>query len=174
MYLQKNDVNKLDLNYITNDKYKNIFELRKIKNNYLMNVMPKLVKNYLLINYEDLLFNYENCLDNIHNKFNLNKLNNLNNEYLKVNQYKKSDKYNFVQQRSITFTPQLINIIWNNLDIEQENKLGYYKYDDNNNFKNRNKIENSIEQRPVKYRAELMVITNRKKIINRKFPVFLK
>jgi hypothetical protein len=134
MYIQKNDINKLDLNYLTNNKYKNIFELRKIKNDYLMNVMPKLVKNYILINYEDLLYNYDNVLDNIYIKFSLIKL---NNKYIKINKYKKSDKYNFIKQRNITFTPHLINIIWNNLNIEQENKLGYFKYDDNNYFKNK-------------------------------------
>jgi hypothetical protein len=42
-----------DLNYITLKKYKNIFELRKMKNFYLLNVMPKKVKNYILINYDE-------------------------------------------------------------------------------------------------------------------------
>lgn len=141
MYLQKDDVNKLDLNYLTNDKYNNIFEMRKVKNDYLLNVMPKLVKNYILINYEDLLFNYDETLNNIYKKYDLVKL---NNEYIKINEYKKSDKYNFVKQRSITFTQQIINIIWNNLDIRQENELGYYKYDDNKFFKN--KYKTNIEQ----------------------------
>ena len=60
-----------DLNYITNKKYKNIFELRKLKNDYLMNIMPTKVKNYILINYENLLNNYEETLESIKNTFNL-------------------------------------------------------------------------------------------------------
>ena len=42
-------VNPRDLNYLNGNKYKNIFELRKIKNYYLMNIMPYKVKNYILI-----------------------------------------------------------------------------------------------------------------------------
>ena len=60
-----------DLNYLTNKKYTNIFELRKLKNDYLMNEMPTKVKNYILINYENLLNNYEETLEFIKNKFNL-------------------------------------------------------------------------------------------------------
>jgi hypothetical protein len=35
----------------------------------------------------------------------------------------------------ITFDNNLLHIIWDNLDVEQENKLGYFKGDDNNFFK---------------------------------------
>jgi hypothetical protein len=112
-----------DLNYITNKKYKNIFELRKLKNDYLMNIMPDKVKNYILINYESLLNNYEETLELIKNKFSLiQKYPN----FKKIKTYKKSDTYNFVQQRQITLIPFEINIIWKNLDINQELKLGYY------------------------------------------------
>jgi hypothetical protein len=131
MYVQKYDINKLDFNYLTNDKYKNIFELRKVKNDYLMTIMPKKVKNYILINYEDLLFNYDIVLNNICQKFNLEKK---YDEFKKVKKYKKSDTYNFVTQRAITFTPKMIDLIWHNLDKEQENKLGYYIGDNNNYF----------------------------------------
>ena len=112
-----------DLNYITNKKYKNIFELRKLKNDYLMNIMPNKVKNYILINYENLINNYEETLELIKNKFSLiQKYPN----FKKIKNYKKSDTYNFVQQRQITLIPFVINIIWKNLDINQELKLGYY------------------------------------------------
>jgi nicotinamide riboside kinase len=111
-----------DLNYITKKMYKNIFELRKLKNDYLMNIMPTKVKNYILINYENLLNNYEGTLELIKNKFNLIQKYTV---YKKIKNYKKSDTYNFVQQRQITLTPFLINIIWQNLDVNQELKLGY-------------------------------------------------
>ena len=111
-----------DLNYITNKKYKNIFELRKLKNDYLMNIMPTKVKNYILINYENLLTNYEVTLELIKNTFNLTQK---NDNFKKITKYKKSDTYNFVQQRQITLSTDLINIIWKNLDINQELKLGY-------------------------------------------------
>ena len=113
-----------DLNYITNKKYKNIFELRKIKNEYLMDVMPTKVKNYILINYEKLLTNYEETLEFIKNKFNLTQK---HDTFKKIIKYKNSDTYNFVRQRQITLSPFIINIIWKNLDIIQESSLGYNK-----------------------------------------------
>ena len=113
-----------DLNYKTNKKYKNIFELRKIKNEYLIDVMPTKVKNYILINYEKLLTNYEETLEFIKNKFNLTQK---HATFKKIQKYKKSDTYNFVRQRQITLTPFIVDIIWKNLDIQQESKLGYNK-----------------------------------------------
>lgn len=47
-----------DRNLETNERYKNIFELRYIKNKYLIETMPKLVKNYVLIIYDDLCDNF--------------------------------------------------------------------------------------------------------------------
>jgi len=128
----KPKINVNDLNYINGKKYKNIFELRKLKNYYLMNIMPNKVNNYILINYENLLYNFDETLNTIMNKFNLSKK---CENYVKVKKYKKSDTYNFVKQREITFTPEIINLIWRHLDREQENQLGYFMYDNNNYFK---------------------------------------
>ena len=52
-----------------------------------------------------------------------------------IKNYKKSDTYNFQQQRMITFKNELIEVIWNNLDTNQESVLGYFKGDDNSVFK---------------------------------------
>jgi len=122
-----------DLNYLNGKKYKNIFELRAVKNNFLINVIPNKVDNYILINYEDLLYNYSNTLQLIKDRFNLIQK---SQEFIKIQKYKKSDTYNFVKQRVITFGPKLIQLIWKNLDLEQEKKLGYLPYDNNNIFKN--------------------------------------
>jgi len=103
-----------------------------MKNYYLMNIMPYKVKNYILINYENLLYNYEETLNNIHIKFDISKK---NDTFVKIKNYKKSNTYNYKQQRVITFNNDLLNSIWNNLDIEQEKKLGYFKGDDNEFFK---------------------------------------
>jgi hypothetical protein len=125
-------INPKDLNYLNGNKYKNIFEMRKLKNHYLMNIMPHKVKNYILINYESLLYNYDNTLNTIQTKFDLVKK---NETYVKIKNYKKSDTYNFKQQRLITFKNELIQIIWENLDTTQESVLGYLKGDDNTSFK---------------------------------------
>lgn len=131
-YNYENKLNKMDLNYKNGKKYKNIFELRKVKNDFLMDVIGNRVKNYILINYEDLLYNFDNVLERIKNKFNLTQK---YPTFMKVKKYKKSDTYNFVQQRKILLTPNIVNIIWQYLDKEQEELLGYKMYDDNNYFK---------------------------------------
>ena len=123
-----------DFNYLTKNKYKNIFELRKLKNNYLMNILPNKVKNYILINYEDLLYNYQETLSLIRDTFNLKQK---NNTFTKIVKYKKTTNYKFVKQREILLSPLIINLIWNNLDIKQEHTLGYTKGDNNNSFINK-------------------------------------
>lgn len=60
-----------DRNFLTGERYKNIFELRKNKLDYLYNKMPNLAKNYILIRYEDLCDNSEKVVNAISNKFGL-------------------------------------------------------------------------------------------------------
>jgi hypothetical protein len=59
-YSLKNNQTELmvDRNIDTGERYKNIFELRLVKNKYLIEKMPKLVKNYCLITYDDLIDNF--------------------------------------------------------------------------------------------------------------------
>lgn len=140
-YSVEEKTNKLqikDLNYSNLNKYKNIFEMRKMKNYYLINFMPKKVKNYILINYESLLYNYNYTLDYISNRFNLKKI---YKEYKQIKQYKKADNFNFNKQRTILLPEYIVEIIWNNLYLQQENYLGYYKYNNNEIFKSQNNIK---------------------------------
>ena len=65
-----------DRNIYTKERYKNIFELRHIKNKFLVDDMPTLVKNYLLITHESLLYNFENTMNKIKD-FNLPIKNNI-------------------------------------------------------------------------------------------------
>jgi hypothetical protein len=48
----------IDRNMETKERYKNIFELRLVKNRFLIEKMPTLVKNYCIITYDDLLTNF--------------------------------------------------------------------------------------------------------------------
>ena len=125
-------LNRADLNYKTGFKYKNIFELRKLKNVYLINILPQKVHNYILIKYEDLLYNFDKTLTDVQTRFNLMPK---NETFLNVTKYKKSETYTFVKQRQITFSPEMVNLIWKNLDVAQENQLGYVKNDNNAYFK---------------------------------------
>jgi len=134
--LPKNKIITKDLNYLNNQKYKNIFELRKVKNNFLINVMPTKVDNFYLINYEDLLYNYSQTLQIIKDKFNLTQK---SYEFIRILKYKKSETYNFVKQREVTLSLRIINLIWKNLDLEQEKIINYIPFDNNNFFKNKYK-----------------------------------
>lgn len=77
VYSHENNVEIMqDRNIYTNERYKNIFELRHTKNKFLIEDMPKLVKNYLLITHESLLNNFINTMNNI-KKFKLHVKNNI-------------------------------------------------------------------------------------------------
>ena len=111
-----------DLNYKTKKPYKNIFELRQFKNDYLINVMPTKVKHYILINYEDLLHNYVVKMNEIKDKFELLTLCNVIKD---IPYYKKNKKDKFVLKQTIGFTPAIVTAISNNVDKEQEKSLSY-------------------------------------------------
>lgn len=110
-----------DRNIFTQDRYKNIFQLRYIKNNYLINEMPKLVKNYLLIRYEDLRDNYDVVLEFIFKKFNLKRKNNI---FKRIDTYKGNNKILYYKKQ-LELNKKTIKLIKQNLDKTQENNLGY-------------------------------------------------
>ena len=60
-----------DLNYKTKQKYKNVFDMRAAKIDFLQNVMPTKTNKYMLIGYEDLCVNYEKILKELQERFNL-------------------------------------------------------------------------------------------------------
>lgn len=78
-----------DRNMLTGERYKNIFELRKVKLNFLIEVMPKKVKNYVFIRYEDLINNYEKIMEMLKEKYCLEKKDNKN----YITQKNKHSKY---------------------------------------------------------------------------------
>ena len=105
----------------TKKRYKNIFELRKTKNNFLINTMKGKVKNYILIRYEDLRDNYDAVLNFLKNKFNLIPK---HEKYIKIDTYKGYNKQLFVK-KNVTLSNKTINIIKKNIDDTQEKSLGY-------------------------------------------------
>jgi hypothetical protein len=84
--LSKNEI-MTDRNLETKERYKNIFELRHIKNKFLVETMPKLAKNYLLITYDNLRNDFINIMNKIKD-CNLKVKNNINFP-LNINYYKK-------------------------------------------------------------------------------------
>lgn len=116
---EKNEIMQ-DRNYKNGERYKNIFEMRKCKNNYLIN-HNKRVKNYLLIRYEDLKNNYEVILKFIEDKY---KLKRKNKNYVKISSYKGHGGKEY-QEKKITLDKSSIKHIKNNLNYTQEKILGY-------------------------------------------------
>ena len=51
-----------DRHIYTKQKYKNIFEMRHVKLRFLLDDVPKKVKHYILIRYEDLLSDFEKTM----------------------------------------------------------------------------------------------------------------
>jgi hypothetical protein len=66
-YSVQNDGTELmhDRNMETGERYKNIFELRHIKNKFLIEKMPTLVKNYCLITYDNLVQNFMRTMNRL-------------------------------------------------------------------------------------------------------------
>jgi hypothetical protein len=119
-----NNMNKVvlkDINYTNGKLYKNLFELRFYKNYYLLNILPKKVKNYILIRYEDLSKSPIETMIDIKNKFNLNMK---ENKIKNVKYYKKEKNKEYHKKKSniSKFEKYLIRKEFN---IIQERKLGY-------------------------------------------------
>lgn len=102
-----------DRNFNTGKRYKNIFELRKSKLEYLYDKMPKLAKHYMLIRYEDLCNNQENIVNAISSRFGLEII---NNNYVKPKVQKPHEVLNDYNQ-----------LIEDNLQWKIEGCIGYRK-----------------------------------------------
>lgn len=110
-----------DYNYLNNKPYKNIFELRYLKNEYLLNIMPKKVKNYKLIQYELIRDNPGEFLEQLERQFNLTR----NYQLFKNIKYYKDDKNREYKKQEISINRLTIMFIIKNINKIQEDKLGY-------------------------------------------------
>lgn len=125
-----------DRNMYTKERYKNIFDLRKTKNNYFLETMPLKCKHVLILKYEDLRDNYKQTLDAIKNKYELKQ---------KLNEYKEIIKYKgsyhaLYNKKPILLSSEIQEYIRMNVDLDQEQKMGY--------LLNRKKIFCEV---PIKY-----------------------
>lgn len=126
---ENRDINKEimeDRNIYNGSRYQNIFELRHIKLKYMFEDLPKKVKNYILIRYEDLINDFTFTMTRIKNKG--LKINNYDNIFKNSDNYKKYKnkkfdkniiKESFITKKEILQNPNLIPFY--------ENKLGYIK-----------------------------------------------
>ena len=110
-----------DRHMITKERYRNIFELRKTKIEYMINEVPKHVPHFLLLRYEDLRDNYDETLDRIAQQFHLDRI---ENPYKKIIKYKGTYTAEYAK-KPILISEQNQQFIMKMIDIEQEKQLGY-------------------------------------------------
>jgi len=110
-----------DRNIYNGQRYKNIFELRKVKNDYFLKMCDK-VKYFMILKYEDLRDNYENTLDYISNYFNIKKKSPI---YRTIIKYKGTYDQLYVIKK-ILLSNDVQKYITENVDTEQEEQIGYF------------------------------------------------
>ena len=118
---KNNEIIKDECNYITGDKYKDVFELRGMKNNYLMNNMFDNVKYYTLIKYEMLRDNTEDMLNFFKTTFELKTLLPL---YKNILYYKKENNVLFYKTGNNVSIKYQFSCA-SKLNKTQEKELGY-------------------------------------------------
>jgi hypothetical protein len=147
--IQNNNEMMFDRNIETNERYKNIFELRCIKNRFLIEKMPNLVKNYILITYDDLIDKFTDIMNKLRN-CGLKIKNNI--EFpLNITYYKRNKKTQF-KKKSNQISNEIIDkiIMKNKKLLIYENllfpKIKFLLNTTNNkcNKKKPNKISNEI------------------------------
>ena len=110
-----------DRHWKTKERYRNIYELRYWKNKYMMEELPKQYIHYYLLKYEDLRDNYEETLEYIRTRFGLRRT---NQTYIPI--LKQKGTYNALyEKKPILLTDAQQREIWSNININQENALGY-------------------------------------------------
>lgn len=92
-------------------RYKNIFELREIKNLYLLETMPKICHNYILVNYETLCTDIKQFIDILNQNFNL--------KFLEF-------KPNICSKKDYKIDNSLLPLINSHLNWQTENRLNYF------------------------------------------------
>lgn len=94
-------------------RYKNIFELRKNKLQFLIHTMPILASNYIFITFESLITNYYNIIDIISKRYHLS----IKGNFLDIQPVKKRQ---FISEK-------IQNIVTDKIDWTTENYIGYAK-----------------------------------------------
>lgn len=110
-----------DRNFINEKRYKNIFELRSSKLFYLKNNMPKMVKNYSFLKYDDLCNKYDFILKNLSEKFEIKRK---NKEFIKINYYKKNTTIKFQRKPNKEISANLI-LGHPDFDLKAERMAGF-------------------------------------------------
>lgn len=110
-----------DRSFITKERYANIFEMRKGKNDFFLSKIQEKVKHFYLIQYEDLVCNYETVLNDIAKKF---KLTRKTDTWIPVPKIKGTFNALY-EKKPILISKEIQEYIKKHVDIEQEHQFGY-------------------------------------------------
>lgn len=110
-----------DRHIMTNYRYRNIFELRKVKHEFMLRELPQLVPYSMVLRYEDMREDYDNTLDRILERYNLERL---ENPYKIITQYKGTYTANYAIKPILLGSREQSHIL-NSIDREQEAEIGY-------------------------------------------------
>ena len=113
--------------YNKQKRYKDIIELRYLKNKFLIEDMKNKVNNYILLRYEDFSDRYKLTLNFLKKRYNLV---NLHKEIRFINNYKglgnnTSEKHGTYKKKKYFIPNNILLQIKNKINKEQENSLGY-------------------------------------------------
>jgi hypothetical protein len=171
-----------DWNYATGCPYKNIFELRKLKNLFFTDILPTKVKNHYLVLYENIsnITFQVNFLEKLEREFQLKRKNNsflpiyynaqiFNNE--KIKKAFVAKKFN-ERARKCGITPEILNLIDENIDHECEKKLKYdtafFKNKFQLNYLAKEIITNKEKLKKKEFELNNMIINRNKKLLDKK------
>jgi hypothetical protein len=112
-----------DRNMVTKSGYRDVFELRRVKNQFLIDRMPELVKSYHLVCYESLVDHFDEYLSTLRDRFSLKPR---ESEWVKHYLYKSSETVQYSQKLyQNEIHSSVLHEISGRLDLEQEKRLGY-------------------------------------------------
>lgn len=119
-----------DRNMYSGERYKNIFELRSVKAEFLHRIIPLITMNNFMMKYEDVYADEPKIIKNISIQY---KLQIMRDSPVELRPHKKHYKH---------MTKEAFLCINNNIDWELENSIGYYPFIDFDQFVNfyKNKI----------------------------------
>jgi hypothetical protein len=124
-FLDDTDFTSFNDENINIEKYNSIFELRKVKNDMLKNTIPSLVKNYILIKYEDLDSNFDKVISEISSTFNICLKEESIFRPLGYKGFDDPEVFELFFPRKIQLSPEIYEKIITKVDKEQEISLGY-------------------------------------------------
>ena len=108
-------------------RYKNVLEMREVKSRYLLDELPKKVKNTMVIRYEDVRDDYGVVLKAIQERYGLVLAPEveIKGEWRTVDRYKGTYREKY-KRKEVSMPEEWRRWVWENLDEELEGRMGYY------------------------------------------------